>query len=158
MKEGYETLDQSAERAAQDDRIAARSAPAEPRGGRARAGPRRGAGAGIRAGFTRRRDHPPWISPARASRSPSTGTGRGQLLFDIGVAGDFVGNLTQPTSTRTAAAPSPGWRTGSSRAKSSSALFGQIDPYARAVVAIEAGEEERRGRSRSTSARPTSSS
>ncbi|PYN23232.1 MAG: hypothetical protein DMD99_14525 [Candidatus Rokuibacteriota bacterium] len=52
--------------------------------------------------------------------------GAGQLLFDIGIAGDFVGNITQKNVE-----------------KAQGGTFSGHDPYASAVVRIEAGEEAR---------------
>jgi hypothetical protein len=66
--------------------------------------------------------------------------GPGQLLFDIGVVGDFVGDFTSSKWRTRTRAPSRAAATASSRARSRS-LFGQIDPYARGVVILEAGEE-----------------
>ena len=66
----------------------------------------------------------------------------GQLLFDIGVAGDFVGNLTQRNVEKAGAGT---FNTRENRffpREIELSLFGQIDPYARAEVRIEAGEEE----------------
>src|SRR5262245_3299965 len=67
--------------------------------------------------------------------------GSGQLLFDIGVAGDFVGNITQQNVQRANAGTFPGQENRFFPREVELAFFGQVDPYARAVVMIEAGEE-----------------
>ena len=70
-----------------------------------------------------------------------TQRGSGQLLFDIGVSGDFVGDFTSNGVQRSNTCTFPG---GCNRVFPRTAeidLFGQIDPYARAVVIFSAGEE-----------------
>jgi len=69
--------------------------------------------------------------------------GSGQLLFDIGVSGDFVGNLTQRNVDKAGAGTFRGRENRFFPREIELSLFGQIDPYARAEVRIEAGEEER---------------
>jgi len=69
--------------------------------------------------------------------------GPGQLLFDIGVAGDFVGNLTQNNVQKNAGGTFPGLENRFFPREVELSLFGQIDPYARAVVRFEAGEQSR---------------
>jgi hypothetical protein len=71
--------------------------------------------------------------------------GPGQLLFDIGVAGDFVGNLTQNNVQTNAGGTFSGLENRFFPREIEVSLFGQVDPYARAAVVIEAGEEERGG-------------
>jgi len=71
--------------------------------------------------------------------------GAGQLLFDIGIAGDFVGNLTQKNVEKAQGGSFPGLENRFFPREIELSLFGQIDPYASAVVRIEAGEEERTG-------------
>src|SRR6266446_453868 len=68
--------------------------------------------------------------------------GPGQLLFDIGVAGDFIGNLTQSNVDKANAGSFPGRENRFFPREIELALFGQIDPYARAEVRFEAGEED----------------
>jgi hypothetical protein len=68
--------------------------------------------------------------------------GSGQLLFDIGVAGDFVGNLTQKNVEKANAGTFSGRENRFFPREIELSLFGQIDPYARAEVRIESGEEE----------------
>ena len=68
--------------------------------------------------------------------------GAGQLLFDMGVAGDFVGNITQRNVDKADAGTFPGRENRFFPREVELSLFGQIDPYARAEVRIEAGEEE----------------
>jgi hypothetical protein len=69
--------------------------------------------------------------------------GSGQLLFDIGVAGDFVGNLTQNNVEKAGGGTFPGLENRFFPREIELSLFGQIDPYARGEVRIEAGEESR---------------
>ena len=68
--------------------------------------------------------------------------GSGQLLFDIGIAGDFVGNLTQRNVDKANAGTFAGRENRFFPREVELSLFGQIDPYARAEVRIESGEEE----------------
>jgi hypothetical protein len=69
--------------------------------------------------------------------------GAGQLLFDMGVTGDFVGNLTQRNVDKAGAGTFSGRENRFFPREVELNFFGQIDPYARAEVRIEAGEEER---------------
>jgi hypothetical protein len=71
--------------------------------------------------------------------------GAGQLLFDIGVAGDFVGNLTESNVEKAGGGTFAGLENRFFPREVELSLFGQIDPYASAVVRIEAGEEDRAG-------------
>jgi hypothetical protein len=71
--------------------------------------------------------------------------GAGQLLFDIGIAGDFVGELTHANVEKAGGGSFPGLENRFFPREIELSLFGQIDPYASAVVRIEAGEEERSG-------------
>src|SRR5262245_28875710 len=67
--------------------------------------------------------------------------GPGQLLFDMGIAGDFVGNLVQRNVQKAQAGTFSGQENRFFPREVELSLFGQIDPYARADVRIEAGEE-----------------
>ncbi|HKD00165.1 MAG TPA: hypothetical protein VKG20_19130, partial [Methylomirabilota bacterium] len=69
--------------------------------------------------------------------------GAGQLLFDIGITGDFVGNLTQRNVEKAQGGTFSGQENRFFPREVELSLFGQIDPYASAVVRIEAGEEGR---------------
>src|SRR2546427_1014396 len=69
--------------------------------------------------------------------------GAGQLLFDMGIAGDFVGNITQRNVERAGGGTFAGQENRFFPREVELSLFGQIDPYASAVVRIEAGEEAR---------------
>src|SRR5262245_62085422 len=69
--------------------------------------------------------------------------GAGQLLFDIGIAGDFVGELTGRNVEKAGGGSFPGLENRFFPREIELSLFGQIDPYASAVVRIEAGEETR---------------
>jgi hypothetical protein len=68
--------------------------------------------------------------------------GPGQFLFDIGIAGDFVGNLTQRSVDKADQGSFAGRENRFFPREVELSLFGQVDPYARAEVRIEAGEEE----------------
>jgi hypothetical protein len=65
----------------------------------------------------------------------------GQLLFDIGVAADFIANITQDNVDRADAGTFTGRENRVFPREIELSLFGQIDPYARGEVRIEAAEE-----------------
>src|SRR5919108_3901302 len=67
--------------------------------------------------------------------------GAGQLLFDIGIAGDFVGNLTQKNVEKASAGTFSGRENRFFPREVELSLFGQIDPFARGEMRIETGEE-----------------
>jgi len=69
--------------------------------------------------------------------------GAGQLLFDMGVVGDFIGNVTQRNVQKASGGSFAGLENRFFPREIELVLFGQVDPYARAEVRIEAGEEER---------------
>jgi hypothetical protein len=71
--------------------------------------------------------------------------GAGQLLFDIGIAGDFVGNVTQSNVEKAQGGSFAGQENRFFPREVELSLFGQVDPYAYAEVRIEAGEEMRGG-------------
>ena len=71
--------------------------------------------------------------------------GPGQLLFDMGVAGDFIGNLTQRNVQKNDGGTFSGLENRFFPREVEVSFFGQIDPYARAEVRFEAGEEQRGG-------------
>jgi len=64
-----------------------------------------------------------------------------QLLFDMGLTGDFVGNITQPNVDRANAGTFTNRENRFFPREIELGLFGQVDPYANAYVLIEAGEE-----------------
>ncbi len=68
--------------------------------------------------------------------------GSGQLLFDIGIAGDFVGNLTQRNVEKAGGGTFGGRENRFFPREVEVGFFGQIDPYARGEVRVETGEEE----------------
>jgi hypothetical protein len=68
--------------------------------------------------------------------------GSGQLLFDIGVTGDFVANIVQPNVQKADAGTFSGRENRFFPREVEVSFFGQIDPYARADVRIEASEEQ----------------
>jgi hypothetical protein len=67
--------------------------------------------------------------------------GPGQFFFDMGVAGDFVANFTKRSVERTGSGTFAGRENRFFPREIELNLFGQVDPYARAEVRIEAGEE-----------------
>jgi len=67
--------------------------------------------------------------------------GPGQFLFDMGVAGDFVANFVKRSVERTESGTFAGRENRFFPREIELNLFGQVDPYARAEVRIEAGEE-----------------
>ncbi len=69
--------------------------------------------------------------------------GAGQLLFDLGVTGDFVGNLTQSNVEKARGGTFAGQENRFFPREVELSLFGQVDPYAYAEVRIEAGEDAR---------------
>jgi hypothetical protein len=71
--------------------------------------------------------------------------GSGQLLFDFGIAGDFVGNLVQRNVDKAGAGTFRGRENRFFPREVELSLFGQIDPFARAEVRIETGESTRGG-------------
>jgi len=71
--------------------------------------------------------------------------GPGQLLFDIGIAGDFVGNLTQHNVQKNQGGSFLGLESLFFPREVELSLFGAIDPYARGELRIETGQEERGG-------------
>jgi hypothetical protein len=68
--------------------------------------------------------------------------GPGQLLFDMGVAGDFIANFTQRNVDKANAGTFAGLENRFFPREVELSLFGQVDPYARAEVRVEAGEED----------------
>ncbi len=64
--------------------------------------------------------------------------GSGQLLFDIGIAGDFIGNITQKSVEQAQGGTFAGLENRFFPRSVEVNLFGQIDPYARAEIRIEA--------------------
>jgi hypothetical protein len=67
--------------------------------------------------------------------------GPGQLLFDIGIAGDFVGDFTSTRVEKAQAGTFTGFENRFFPREVEMSFFGQIDPYARGEVRIEAAEE-----------------
>jgi hypothetical protein len=81
-----------------------------------------------------------WLTP-RAPFSLAQPTGGGRLLFDMGVAADFVANLTGGRVDRAEAGTFAGRENRFFPREVELNLFGAIDPFARGEVRIEAGEE-----------------
>jgi hypothetical protein len=78
--------------------------------------------------------------------------GAGQLLFDMGVTGDFAGSLTSKRVEQAHAGSLPGEENRVFPREIEVSFFGQIDPYARAEVRFEAGDELEEDGSRTFSA------
>jgi hypothetical protein len=70
----------------------------------------------------------------------ATQRGPGQFLFDLGIAGDFVANLTQRNVDKANAGTFVNRENRLFPREVELSLFGQIDPYARGEVRVEAGE------------------
>jgi hypothetical protein len=66
---------------------------------------------------------------------------RGRFLFDMGIAGDFVVNFTSSRVERDQVGTFAGRENRVIPREIELALFGQVDPYARATVILEAAEE-----------------
>jgi len=77
--------------------------------------------------------------------------GAGQLLFDIGITGDFVGDLTSKSVEKARVGAISGQENRFVPREIELSFFGQIDPYARAEVRVEAGDELEEDGSRSLS-------
>jgi hypothetical protein len=71
--------------------------------------------------------------------------GAGQLLFDMGVTGDFIGNLTQRNVEKNQGGSFSGLENFFFPREVELSFFGQIDPYARAEVRVETGQDSRGG-------------
>src|SRR5438128_6281310 len=71
--------------------------------------------------------------------------GAGQLLFDMGVTGDFIGNLTQRNVEKNQGGSFSGLENLFFPREVELSFFGQIDPYARAEVLVETGLDSRGG-------------
>jgi hypothetical protein len=87
---------------------------------------------------------PPSLTDLARPRQPFSLYGerrQGQFLLDIGVAGDFVGNITQRNVEKARAGTFAGRENRFFPREIELNLFGQIDPYARGEVRIEAAEE-----------------
>jgi hypothetical protein len=69
--------------------------------------------------------------------------GAGQLLFDMGVTGDFIGNIVQRNVDKANAGTFANRENRFFPREIELNFFGQIDPYARAEVRIEAGDEDK---------------
>ncbi len=67
--------------------------------------------------------------------------GPGQLLFDLGVVGDFVGNLTQRNVQKAEGGTFTGRENRFFPREVEVNLFGRIDPYAEGIVRFEFGQE-----------------
>jgi hypothetical protein len=68
--------------------------------------------------------------------------GKGQILFDVGVIGDFIGDFSDKSSNPyQPLATFPGQAQRFFPREVEIGIWGAVDPYARAYVIIEAGEE-----------------
>jgi hypothetical protein len=90
------------------------------------------------------RPREPFSLYAQTTPGPPGGTPgapRGRFLFDMGIAGDFVVNLTSSRVERDQAGTFAGRENRVIPREIELSLFGQVDPYARATVILEAAEE-----------------
>ena len=71
--------------------------------------------------------------------------GPGQFLFDMGVAGDFIGDLTQKNVEQAQGGTFPGLENYFFPREIELSLFGQIDPYARAEGPARSSSAARSG-------------
>ncbi len=71
--------------------------------------------------------------------------GAGQLLFDMGVVSDFIGNLTQGNVQKAQGGTFAGRENRFFPREVEVNLFGRIDPYAEGVVRFEFGEDFENG-------------
>ena len=143
MKEGYEkAINQLSERLNAIESKSAEPAAAAPATAAAPALPPGGAAVASQAppgGVTM---NPADLARPREPFSLYERRGPGQLLFDIGVAGDFIGNITQRNVDKANAGTFAGRENRFFPREVELSLFGQIDPYARAEVRFEGGEED----------------
>jgi hypothetical protein len=87
---------------------------------------------------------PPSLTDLARPRQPFTLYGerrQGQFLLDLGVVGDFVGNITQRNVEKAQAGTFAGRENRFFPREVELMFFGQIDPYARGEVRLEAAEE-----------------
>jgi hypothetical protein len=77
--------------------------------------------------------------------------GAGQLLFDLGITGDFAGSVTSKRVEQARVGSLSGEENRVFPREIELSFFGQIDPYARAEVRVEAGDELEEDGSRSLS-------
>lgn len=87
---------------------------------------------------------PPSLTELARTRQPFALYGerrQGQFLLDFGVVGDFVGNITQRNVEQATGGTFAGRENRFFPREIELMFFGQIDPYARAEVRIEAAEE-----------------
>ena len=87
---------------------------------------------------------PPSLTDLARTRQPFALYGerrQGQFLLDFGVVGDFVGNITQRNVEQATGGTFAGRENRFFPREIELMFFGQIDPYARAEVRIEAAEE-----------------
>jgi hypothetical protein len=68
--------------------------------------------------------------------------GAGQLFFDMGIAGDFVGSFTSHRAEKAGAATFGASANRFFPREIELSIFGQVDPFAYAEVRIETGEED----------------
>jgi hypothetical protein len=78
-------------------------------------------------------------TPGPAGAAP--GAPRGRFLFDMGIAGDFVANFTSSEVERDQVGTFTGRENRVFPREIELSFFGQVDPYARATVILEAAEE-----------------
>lgn len=80
-----------------------------------------------------------------APGAPAPSVGRGQFLFDMGIAGDFIGNYASSAAEKTHTGTFAGRENRVFPREIEVSLFGQVDPFARGEVRVEAAEEFEKG-------------
>ena len=81
-------------------------------------------------------------------------TRRGQFLFDMGIIGDVITNITSTRVEQDQVGTFAGRENRIFPREIELSFFGQVDPYARATVIVEAAEEFEGGSGRSSSVWP----
>jgi hypothetical protein len=93
------------------------------------------------------RPHAPFSLYAQTPAGPgvpgvaATPTRRGQFLFDMGIVGDFITNITSSRVERDQVGTFAGRENRIFPREIELSFFGQVDPYARGTVIFEAAEE-----------------
>jgi hypothetical protein len=97
------------------------------------------------------RPHEPFSLYAQAAAGPgvpgaaAAPARRGQFLFDMGIAGDFIANVTSSPVERDQVGTFAGRENRILPREIELSFFGQVDPYARAAVILEAAEDFEEG-------------
>src|SRR5262245_60570793 len=141
MKRDYQkAIDQMSERLNRLEATPPQSAPAGPVGAQVPPAPSGPASAQAPAAPAAPSSSMPSAADLLRPREPyalSGAGGRGQLLFDVGIAGDFIGDFADKSSTQyQPLATFPGQAQRFFPREVEVAFYGAVDPYARAYVII----------------------